>query len=163
MRYTIYCDGSARNNGGNNAVGAWAYVILNEDGGKIREGVGTEVGATNQQMELRASIEALRAIDSMMTFPHDSVIVYTDSAYLHNCYQQHWYVNWQQNDWRNSKKQPVANRRLWEWLIPYFERWEIDFAKVKGHAGRDYHEKWNEYVDLLAQTASAQARREQCE
>lgn len=155
MKYTIYCDGSARNNGGANAVGAWAFVILDENGRKIMEGVDAEVGATNQQMELRAAIEALNAIDGMIDFPYDSVTIYTDSAYLHNCYKQNWYIGWRANGWRNAKKQPVANKELWEQLIPFFERWEFDFAKVKGHAGgRGSHEMWNEYVDNIAQTAS---------
>ena len=90
-------------------------------------------------------------ICSIAEFPTDSVVVYTDSAYLHNCYQQKWYVNWQKNGWKNAKKQPVANQDLWKMLIPYFETFGIDFVKVKGHAGN----QWNEYVDDLAQTAAA--------
>jgi ribonuclease HI len=106
---------------------------------------------TNQRMELCAAIEALTKICSIAEFPQDQVVVYTDSAYLHNCYVQGWYKSWQKNGWKNSKKQPVANQDLWEMLIPYFETFGIDFVKVKGHAGN----MWNEYVDDLAQTAAA--------
>ena len=48
---------------------------------------------------------------------------------------QSQYVNWQKNGWKNAKKQPVANQDLWEQLIRYFEMPEVDFVKVKGHAG----------------------------
>ena len=30
MNYKIYCDGAASNNGYENAIGGWAYVILDE-------------------------------------------------------------------------------------------------------------------------------------
>lgn len=142
--YEIYCDGSARNNGYSNAVGACAFVIL-KDGDKIKEGVIVRDGATNQQMELMAAIMALEAFTEQ-----SGITIYTDSAYLHNCRQQRWYRNWQKNGWHNAKKQPVANRELWEKLIPYFEDERYQFKKVAGHNGV----QWNEYVDNLAQDAS---------
>jgi ribonuclease HI len=84
----------------------------------------------------------------------DVINVYTDSAYLHNCYTQGWYKNWQKNGWRNSKKESVANQDLWEMLIPYFEMFEVNFHKVKGHADN----MWNNYVDELAQNASTRLK-----
>ena len=103
-------------------------------------------------MELIAAAEALDYLFyNEICIPFDSVIIYTDSAYLHNCYTQKWYVNWQNNGWRNTKKEKVANQDLWERLIRYFEMPEVEFVKVKGHADN----KWNNYVDGLAQGASA--------
>lgn len=152
MTYTVYCDGSARNNGYNNAVGAWAYVILNDHGEEIHHCAEVVPGATNQQMELMAAAEALEYLFyNEICVPFDKVEIYTDSAYLHNCYTQKWYVNWEKNGWLNAKKQPVANKELWEKLIRWFETPEVNFNKVKGHA-EDY---WNNFVDNLAQTASA--------
>ena len=152
MKYTIYCDGSTKGNGKENSVGAWAYVVVNTETNTADfSDVEAVKETTNQRMELCAAIEALTQVCSIADFPNDSVVVYTDSAYLHNCYQQKWYVNWQKNGWKNSKKQPVANQDLWEMLIPYFETFGIDFVKVKGHSG----DEWNEYVDDLAQTAAA--------
>ena len=152
MRYNIYCDGSTKGNGKENSVGAWAYVVVNDQYNTMSFGDACAVKeTTNQRMELQAAIEALIKVCSIADFPHDSVVVYTDSAYLHNCYQQKWYINWQKNGWRNAKKQPVANQDLWEKLVPYFNTFGIDFIKVKGHSGN----VWNEYVDNLAQTAAA--------
>lgn len=162
MKYSIYTDGSAKANGTKNAVGGWAFVIVNTAYNVMVAGDrGAEKGTTNQRMELQAAINGLKQIEPMLAFPEDSVVVYTDSAYLHNCYTQQWYVNWKKNGWCNSKKQPVANQDLWEQLIPYFERWEFDFAKVKGHAdNRTVHEIWNNYVDELAQNAAASLKEE---
>ena len=69
-----------------------------------------------------------------------------NSAYCMNCYSQGWWKNWVKNGWLNSKKQPVANKVLWTYLIPYFESDIFNFYKVKGHDD-DY---WNNYVDRRA-------------
>ena len=158
-KYVIYCDGSTRANGQPYAVGAWAYAVLNgEYGTMIVADVQTEVGTTNQRMELAAALNALKTTVPMCEV-FDEIEIFTDSAYLHNCVKQKWYSNWMMNGWKNSKKQPVANQDLWEQLVPYFEMPNIKFSKVKGHAGgHNNHEIWNDYVDNLAQTASAKAR-----
>lgn len=157
MKFTIYCDGSTRNNGYKNAVGAWAYVVLNDKEEIIHKDCMSVKGATNQQMELIAAAEAIEYLfNNELVVPFDTVNVYTDSAYLHNCYTQKWYKSWQMNGWKNSKKQPVANKELWERLIQWFEMPEINFIKTRGHAGV----KWNEYVDTMAQSASLAAKEE---
>jgi ribonuclease HI len=74
------------------------------------------------------------------------IVVYSDSAYVINCYKQKWYKKWQVNGWINSKKQPVANKELWEQLIPYFENPFFSFEKVAGHADN----KYNNLVDEMA-------------
>ena len=155
MKFEVYSDGSTRGNGKANAVGAWAYVVL-QNGEKLHSAVRAVKDTTNQRMELEAAYEALNYLfGNEICVPFDSVVIYTDSAYLHNCYTQKWYVNWQSNGWKNSKKQPVANQDLWEKLIPFFEMPEVEFIKVKGHANnRNIHEQWNNYVDELAQAAS---------
>ena len=153
MKFEIYCDGSTRGNGKENAVGAWAYLI-HEGGNVIRTDKNAEANTTNQRMELTAAANALDWAMYEIAYPCDRVIVYTDSAYLHNCYTQKWYKAWQSNGWKNSKKQPVANQDLWERLIPYFEQPEVEFVKVKGHAGRTEQEKYNNIVDEMAQKCS---------
>lgn len=156
MKFEVYCDGSTRGNGKENAVGAWAYLVLCGDT-KIYQNCQAEANTTNQRMELTAAAEALDYLFiNEICVPFDSIKIYTDSAYLHNCYTQKWYVNWQNNGWRNSKKEPVANRDLWERLIKYFEAPEVEFIKVKGHAGNMY----NEVVDNLAQNASQKLKEE---
>lgn len=149
MKFEIYCDGSTRGNGTENAVGAWAYLV-HEGDNVFRTDHDAEANTTNQRMELMAAANALDWTTNEAACPFDRIVVYTDSAYLHNCYVQKWYRSWQMNGWKNSKKQPVANRDLWERLIPYFELPEVEFVKVKGHAGN----KYNEIVDTMAQIAS---------
>lgn len=161
MKYLIYTDGSTRNNGKTNAVGGWAYVILTfneqipEYYGRDQNS-GAELNTTNQRMELTAAINALKSLNEWhLVRDEDGVVVFSDSAYLINCYKQNWWVNWEKNGWKNSKKQPVANKDLWERLIPFFKDERIKWEKVKGHE----NDVWNCYVDNLAQNASAKYRR----
>lgn len=157
MKYYVYSDGSTRNNGRANAVGAWAYVILDENGQEIFHDCQAERGTTNQRMELIAAINSLDYLFYHGVIkPFDSVVLHTDSAYLHNCYRQHWWWGWLKNGWKNAKKEPVANKELWEALIEYFEKPEVEFIKVKGHADNE----WNNYVDELAQNASRRLQEE---
>ena len=149
----IYTDGSARGNGTEHAVGAWAYAII-KDGLVVEEKTGSEIDSTNQRMELMAAIMALE--DTEKRLCNEEVIeIFTDSAYLYNCYLNRWYRNWQANGWRKARTTtPVAHRDLWERLIPFFEKSNIVFHKAKGHS----KDTWNDYVDKLAQKLSWEVR-----
>lgn len=150
MIYKIYCDGAVSNNGYENAIGGWAYVILDDKDTVLFEENNFEKYATNNRMELYSCYKGLDKLLTEITLEEeDKVEVYTDSAYLHNCYSQKWYLSWLKNNWLNSKKQPVANKSLWQLIIPFFENEKVDFFKVKGH-NNNY---WNEYVDSLAVAA----------
>jgi ribonuclease HI len=70
--------------------------------------------------------------------------VYTDSAYIHNCMAQKWYVNWRRNGWRNAKKEPVKNADLWKELIELTKIHEVTFNKVKGHSDVELNNRCDE-------------------
>ena len=55
MNYKIYCDGAASNNGYENAIGGWAYVVLDEEENIVFECAEMVKGATNNRMELYAA------------------------------------------------------------------------------------------------------------
>ena len=133
----VYTDGAASNNGSQDAVGGYGWVMQIGAEKPIVYG-GQSKGATNNQMELTGMISALSFIEGMLSRGEikgeDEVFVYTDSAYISNCYTQKWYKNWRLNGWLNSKKEPVANKEMWETLIPWFERSNIHIVKVKGHS-----------------------------
>jgi ribonuclease HI len=146
----IYTDGACSGNGRGNARGGWAAILVHES--EEHELSGSEPNATNQRMELRAAIEALKALNAPC-----QVTLYSDSAYLVNCLRDRWYEAWRQNGWRNKKKQPVANRELWEELLELVEARGhiVEFKKVVGHADKlsrtsDCHEAYNQRCDLLA-------------
>ena len=130
-KVTLYTDGACS---GNPGKGGWGAVLIY---GKIeKEMSGVAEVTTNNQMELTAVIEGLKALKEPC-----EVLVYSDSAYVVNAFNQNWIEGWVQNNWRNSKKDPVANRELWEELIALTDKHKVTFNKVKGHAGDIYNEK----------------------
>ena len=155
--FKIYCDGSCKGNGKKDSVGAWAYVILDSNNEIIASYSYPEPNTTNNQMEMKALIESVKRLEEFCKEKNLNfkVEVYTDSAYIHNCKQQKWYKNWIKNNWVNTKKEPVKNKELWEKIIPFFEDERIHIFKVKGHSkDENEHEKWNNYVDKMAQNAA---------
>lgn len=139
----IYTDGATSNNGKSDAIGGWAYVIVNDKNEIVCAESGRIENATNNICELTALIKACEMAQTFWGFH----TVFSDSAYCINCYKQKWYKKWQQNGWVNSHKNPVANKELWEQLIPFFEKYLLfDFEKVEGHSNNF----WNNYVDELA-------------
>lgn len=137
----IYTDGATSNNGYEGSYGGWAFIVVENDK-IIRAGKGHEDNTTNNQCELTAIINACCYAEGLGA----PVTIFSDSAYCVNCYKQKWYKNWLKNGWVNSKKEPVANRVLWERLIPFFENPNFSFEKVKGHSIN----KYNNIVDKMA-------------
>lgn len=146
MKYSIYTDGATSGNGYEGAQGGWAWILLDEDNNIIVRAAGHIDNATNNICELTAVIHACAKVD-----PNEEYIIYSDSAYIINCYKEKWYKKWQTNGWVNSKRQPVANKELWEKLICYFEKPNFHFEKVKGHSTNEY----NVIVDDMAVKAKS--------
>ncbi|RKD28975.1 ribonuclease HI [Thermohalobacter berrensis] len=137
----IYTDGACSGNQNENNKGGYGAVLIYKEHKK--EIYGGEKNTTNNRMELKGCIEALKLL-KRNDIP---VEVYTDSAYLCNCMNQKWYEKWRKNGWKNSKKKPVENRDLWIELIKLVESFDsIKFIKVKGHSGIEL----NELADSLA-------------
>ena len=80
----IYTDGACS---GNPGPGGWAAILMY--GQKRLEISGFEAHTTNNRMELIAPIEALTRLREPC-----HVDVYSDSAYLVNCFKQNWMGNW---------------------------------------------------------------------
>ncbi len=136
----IYTDGACS---GNPGPGGWGAVLLH--GRNRKEISGAEVLTTNQRMELLAVVKALEALKVTGW----DVEVHSDSAYVVNAFTQKWLDKWQQNGWKNSKKEDVANQDLWKDLLRLTALNRVAMKKVKGHSG----DELNERCDQLARQA----------
>lgn len=129
-------------------MGGWAAVCV-EDGNVIDTQSGYEPYSTNNRMELTAFLSALENANTIET-GNTKVTIYTDSAYIANCFNQNWYVKWMSNGWRTSDKQDVKNQDLWRRIVALYiklkERLDLSIIKVKSHGDNP----WNNYADLLA-------------
>ncbi|MDO4498434.1 MAG: ribonuclease HI [Coriobacteriaceae bacterium] len=140
-RLEIYCDGGCRGNQAEKNVGGWgAYLVWGEH---EKELFGGERNTTNNKMELMGAIEGLRAIKNK-NVPVD---VYVDSAYVLNGITQ-WIFGWMKKGWVNSKKEPVANKELWQELLVQKNMFpDITFHKVKGHSTNAGNNKADELAN----------------
>jgi len=137
----VYTDGACE---GNPGPGGWAWAV---EGGPRASGA--EAATTNQRMELKAALEAVKHLEGPLE-------VVSDSTYLVNCFRDRWWEGWLRRGWTNSKREPVANRDLWEPLLALYlaEPDRLRFRWVKGHNG----DPMNELVDSLARQAARTQR-----
>lgn len=131
---TIYTDGACS---GNPGPGGWGSILMYKDNKK--EISGGKKNTTNNVMELTAVIEGLK----LLKFPC-KVKLYSDSAYVVNAFNQKWIYGWLKNGWKNSSKDPVKNKELWQELYNLTKVHEVEFIKVKGHADNEYNNRCDE-------------------
>ena len=131
----IYTDGACS---GNPGKGGWGAVLIYGD--KEKEISGYEEITTNNKMELTAVIESLKILNRKC-----NVELWTDSSYVKNGITE-WIFSWKKNNWKNSKKEEVKNKDLWQKLDELNNFHNITWNWVKGHADNEL----NNRVDILA-------------
>ncbi len=137
----IYTDGACS---GNPGPGGWAWAV---SPGGTPHASGGESHTTNQRMEIRAAFEAV----TQFSDDPRRILIVSDSTYVVKCFTDGWWRGWLQRGWKNSQRQPVANRDLWEPFLELVQRrGNVDFAWVKGHSG----DPMNDFVDSLAVEAT---------
>ena len=136
----VYTDGACS---GNPGPGGWAWAEA--PGGEVWA-CGYDPHTTNQRMEIKAALEAVRS------HPSGLLEIVSDSTYVVNCFRDGWWKGWVAKGWTNSKRQPVANRDLWEPLVDLYRgrNGDVTFRWVKGHGA----DPLNDIVDQMAVRAA---------
>lgn len=151
----IYTDGSsyARPRRGGYAVRFVYLDSSNEEKSVDYDFPGT-LGATNNQMELRACIKGLEeAVKFDILNSIDKIIVFTDSMYIAE-YYTHAMFQWPKTKWI-GRDGPILNVELWKDLIKKIKqlsllRKNVSIKWVKGHA-KNIH---NKAVDAMAKKSA---------
>lgn len=159
MKIELYTDGACRGNGtASNPISGIGCVLL-VPGQKpiyLKQKLDFEPN-TNNKAEIYAIARGLDLLYKYGKFPETDfekyqLVIYSDSAYTINGITN-WINGWRANGWMTASKTPVKNKDLWILLDSMLEalknQFEIEFVKVKGHAGN----KWNEVCDKLANEA----------
>ena len=128
----IYTDGGCSGNQETENLGGWGAIL--EYGEAEKELYGSCRNTTNNRMEMTALLEAFKAIKK----DGQTIQVFSDSGYLMDCFRKKWYENWLKNGWKTASKAPVENQDLWKQLLPFIERHDIAFYRVKGHVNIDH-------------------------
>ena len=121
----IYTDGSylpSKDKGG------WASLI--DDGENKIMLFGSDTETTNNRMEMKAVLEALKEIKE----PSDITIT-SDSTYVLNPIDKKWLNTWEQNDWKKSDRTPVKNIEMWKELKKELKKHKVKTVWVEGHSG----------------------------
>ena len=138
----LWTDGACSQNPG---PGGWAFILVaRRDNGTIAkklEGSGGAERTTNNQMELKAALEGLKALTRPTT-----LTIFPDSAYLEKAFTEGWLAGWQRNGWRTGSKQPVKNQELWQELLVAIAPHTVSWERVKGHGNHEL----NNRCDVLA-------------
>ena len=134
-----YTDGSCI---GNPGPGGWGVHIELPDG-RVVEAGGGDLRTTNNRMELRAAIEALR-----LTAEAPVVAIVTDSQYVRRGVLE-WVKGWQRNGWRTSTGKPVENQDLWRELVG-LARERVEWRWTRGHAGTPGNERCDEIAGAFS-------------
>lgn len=135
----IHTDGACS---GNPGPGGWAAIIESQEG--FRELGGREEETTNNRMEMKAAVEALKAVPAAA-----AVHVVTDSRYLVDGICR-WVHAWKRRGWRKADGEEVLNREIWEELdaLTRSRGGRITWEHVRGHSGAAL----NERCDAIATT-----------
>lgn len=134
----IFTDGAAKGNPGRGGYG----VVISHAGTIIEIG-GFKQHTTNNEMELKAVVEALKVIVPKKVL----VEIYTDSKYVVEG-ANGWVFGWAKNGWVTKAKTDVLNKDLWQELLPLLGKVEIVWHKIPGHSGL----AGNERADVIAST-----------
>lgn len=131
----IYTDGACS---GNPGPGGWGALLKFDD--ITKEIFGYELETTNNRMEMKAAIEALKILKKPCL-----VEIHTDSKYLQLGITE-WIHKWIKNNWRKNNNELVKNADLWQILYNELSNHNIIWSWVKGHSNNI----GNELADKLA-------------
>lgn len=124
-KITIFTDGAAKGNPGPGGYGA--VVSL---GDTVIEIGKSKLLTTNNEMELRAVVEALKQVPAGAK----EVAVYTDSKYVVEG-ATGWTFGWVKNGWKTKTGSDVLHKELWQELIELLKKVTVEWHKVPGHVG----------------------------
>jgi len=125
---------------GNPGPGGWGVLL--RTGKNEKELSGGDADTTNQRMELKAAVEALKALNKPC-----HITIHSDSKYVVQGMSE-WIHGWKKNAWRNANKKPVANQDLWQELDQASKKHEVKWEWVKGHAGHPENERADDLARL---------------
>lgn len=156
----IYTDGSCRPSPRRGGVG-FLFITVDEDGHEqvLEQCPPGWTGATNNQMELQACVDALAfALDRHSPFDHtrfSKVVIHTDSMYVAGNFDKAKF-EWPKRKWRTREGPPVANTEQWKQLIQLAKKspLRVDIKWVKGHKDDPHNIRVDELARLSADDRS---------
>ncbi|NLC70960.1 MAG: ribonuclease HI [Desulfuromonadaceae bacterium] len=142
----IFSDGACSGN-----PGPGGYGTILRWGDRQRELSGYESQTTNNRMELMGAIAGLEVLKRACR-----VRLTTDSQYLFRGMTE-WIEGWRGKGWKNSRKEEVLNRDLWERLYQLCRKHQVEWVWVRGHAGHVENERCDQLAREAIQTGKGKS------
>jgi len=136
---TVFTDGASKSNPG---PGGFAAIIISPE--EVVEIGGSQRGVTNNQMELKAVVEALKYCNDKTP-----VTIFLDSAYVYRGAND-WLSRWQKTNWQTAGKKTVLNKKLWLELSKVIQNKNISWNRISGHSGLPGNERADEIATTFA-------------
>jgi len=159
----IFTDGSSFSNPRKGGVGV-RFITIDDNGNeKVYDytPLGYK-GATNNQMELKAAIDALTLLMSrnppVSIVGFSRIVIHTDSMYVSGNISNATY-NWSKNGWCNRDGRAILNAELWKELIRLMLkmsklRVRVEFKWVKAHKISIHNKAVDKLAKMSAKTVS---------
>jgi len=159
----IFTDGSSFSNPRKGGVGV-RFITVGDDGNEIVfDYISLSYkGATNNQMELKATIDALDLLMSRNP-PVDMgilsrIVIHTDSMYVSGNISKAIY-RWSKNGWLNKDRGPILNAELWKELVRLMVKISklgkrVEFKWVKAHKVSVHNKAVDKLAKMSAKTDS---------
>jgi ribonuclease HI len=141
-KVTIYTRGVS------SVSGAGGYGVVLICGAHRKEMSGGCAEASNNRMDILATVEGLRALNRTC-----KVTIINNNAYIVDAIAKDWVIRWQSHGWVNNEGKPTPHVDLWKELIDLCSRNQVSFVWQRfDPANKDYA-----CVDRLAHKAAGEA------
>lgn len=157
----IYTDGSMVPGPRRGGIGA-IFILLNSDGEEeiYEPPTAGYMGATNNQMELQACVEALRLATAQNPrfdpLRYRKIIIFSDSLYVAGNYKTALFT-WSKNGWTTRDGAPVDNAPQWKDLVRLILRADRQGKRVEIRWVKGKKSPRTKAVDKLAKKAARTA------
>lgn len=129
----IFTDGACLGN-----PGPGGYAAVMKYLGRKKELSGGFRLTTNNRMEIKAVIEALKSIKSPKKY---KIKIYTDSRLIVNAFNHGWLKKWAAKGWVRKGSEKVQNSDLWKEFLNLANGLNLEILWVEGHSGVPENER----------------------
>ena len=151
LRLSLFCDGSARNNGRVGAKAGFGVYVC--DGNTTVHQYAAVIPGHEPQTNQRAELRALEySIKYIADGRHAGATIYTDSKYSIDVLLK-WCEGWERKGWRKADGKPVLHQDIIQpmWLVWKSIRAVTSMVHVPAHTGAaDFASRGNAEADRLA-------------
>lgn len=139
----VYTDGSANNRlAPPDRIAGYSAVIL--DGDERSVVTGARKGVSSQVAEMLGVIIGLNFVQEKYPGKSVRVVLYSDSAYIVNCFKEKWYETWIATDYLMK-----MNKEYWEVIVDLAlnRGMKVHFWWVPGHKGVGPNEEADQWAE----------------